>query len=444
MPPSFLPFARPSITDAERQAVLEVLDSGWLTTGPRVREFEERFAAFVGSTHAVAVNSATSALHLALEALGVGPGAEVIVPTWTFAASAEVVVHCGATPVLVDVEPVTLNASTDAILAAVTPRTRAVIAVHFAGLPLGVTELAAALETRGIALLEDAAHAFPSRLPPDGRLAGTVEQLGLVVELELGEAGDSRPRAEDATVERIVQVDEGGILRARPDQGHFAAQDVEQLRDLVESIAPEDASDPRHPAVMPSRDPRAGWIRDHRPDFQDRERTPALADPAGAVDQGAAIAHQAHRDRDQHQQRGRDDQACSGEDHVEGALGPHEGAPLRAGSKEVVERSGRRGRRVITPGSSPSGARRATGIHGSPLVVLLGEGGRPEPEEGVAVRKDSDDLVAPSELAVQPPERVASSLPAAGRRDRDEPEVRCVPLVTSINRCLRAPSPPLQ
>jgi len=85
---AFLPFARPSITEREKEAVLAVLDSGWLTTGPRVKEFEEAFAAFVGLPNAVAVNSATAALHLALDAIGVGPGDEVIVPTWTFAASA--------------------------------------------------------------------------------------------------------------------------------------------------------------------------------------------------------------------------------------------------------------------------------------------------------------------------------------------------------------------
>ena len=178
MSPPFLPFARPSITAREREAVLEVLDSGWLTTGPKVREFETRFAEFVGATHAVAVNSATSALHLALEASGVGPGHEVIVPTWTFAASSEVVVHCGAAPVLVDVEATALNASVEAILGAVTARTRAVIGVHFAGRPFDVVTLNAQLEDRGIVLIEDAAHAFPSRLSHTSRFAGTIGRIG--------------------------------------------------------------------------------------------------------------------------------------------------------------------------------------------------------------------------------------------------------------------------
>jgi dTDP-4-amino-4,6-dideoxygalactose transaminase len=178
-PRPFLPFARPSITEREKQAVLEVLDSGWLTTGPRTKLFEERFATVVGSRHAVALNSATAALHLALEALGVGPLDEVIVPTWTFAASAEVVAYRGARPVLVDVDRRTLNATPEAILAAVTPRTKAVVAVHMAGMPGEIDRLVTMLEGRGIAVVEDAAHAFPSRIGgPAGRYAGTVGRAG--------------------------------------------------------------------------------------------------------------------------------------------------------------------------------------------------------------------------------------------------------------------------
>src|SRR5207237_7545722 len=106
---------------------------------------------FVGTTHAVALNSATAALHLALDALGIGPQDEVIVPTWTFAASAEVIAYRRARPVLVDIEPATLNASTNAVVGAVTPRTRAVIAVHFAGLPADIEPLVDELEPRGVA-----------------------------------------------------------------------------------------------------------------------------------------------------------------------------------------------------------------------------------------------------------------------------------------------------
>ena len=175
----FLPFARPSITDLEKRAALEVLSSGWLTTGPRAKEFEAAFAEKVGVRHAVALNSATAALHLALDALGVGPGDDVVLPTWTFAATAEVVLYRGATPVLVDVEEETLNVTPGAIDAALTPGTKAVIAVHFAGLPAFIDELAELLTTRGVGLVEDAAHAFPARVAAaSGRYAGTFGAVG--------------------------------------------------------------------------------------------------------------------------------------------------------------------------------------------------------------------------------------------------------------------------
>jgi dTDP-4-amino-4,6-dideoxygalactose transaminase len=178
-PVDYLPFARPSITEREKEAVLGVLDSGWLTTGPLSKAFEERFAETVGSRHAIALNSATAALHLALEAMGVGPDDEVIVPTWTFAASAEVVAYRGARPVLVDVDAATLNATPEAILAAVTRRTKAVIVVHVAGRPIEIERLVDLVEPRGIGIVEDAAHAFPSRVGgPDGRFAGTFGTVG--------------------------------------------------------------------------------------------------------------------------------------------------------------------------------------------------------------------------------------------------------------------------
>ena len=175
----FLAFARPSITPREIEAVVEVLRSGWLTTGPRTREFETAFATRVGVRHAIALNSATAGLHLALEALGVGPGDEIIVPTWTFTATAEVAVYLGARPVLVDVDPITLNATPDAVAAAVTDRTKAVMAVHLGGLPLDLAGLLAHTTPRGIAVVEDAAHAFPSPIPSlEGRLAGTIGAAG--------------------------------------------------------------------------------------------------------------------------------------------------------------------------------------------------------------------------------------------------------------------------
>ena len=174
-----IPFARPSITDREVRAVTEVLESGWLTTGPRAKAFEAAFATRVGARHAVAVNSATAALHLALEAVGVAPGDDVIVPTWTFTASAEVVTYLGARPRLIDVEAATLNASVERVLDAVTDRTPAVVAVHFAGRPLEIGRLVDELTPRGIAVIEDAAHAFPSRLPDlGGRYVGQIGAAG--------------------------------------------------------------------------------------------------------------------------------------------------------------------------------------------------------------------------------------------------------------------------
>jgi dTDP-4-amino-4,6-dideoxygalactose transaminase len=176
----FLPFARPSITDAERAAVLEVLDSGWLTTGPKVGEFEAAFAEKVRARHAIAVNSATAALHLALEAVGVRPGDEVIIPTWTFTSSAAVILHLGARPVIVDINPVTLNVDPDAIGSALTDRTKAVIVVHFGGLPAAMRGILREVVPHRIPVIEDTAHAFPSRLVGDGleTYAGTLGSVG--------------------------------------------------------------------------------------------------------------------------------------------------------------------------------------------------------------------------------------------------------------------------
>jgi dTDP-4-amino-4,6-dideoxygalactose transaminase len=168
----FVPFALPDIGEEEIAAVAEAMRSGWLTTGPRAAAFEQDFAAFLGGgVHAVAVNSATAGLHLALEAVGIGPGDEVIVPTWTFTATAEVVRYLGADPVIVDVDPVTLNIDLDAARAAVTPRTKAIMPVHFAGLAVdrrATAELAAEHELK---VVEDAAHALPTM--SSGNLVGT-------------------------------------------------------------------------------------------------------------------------------------------------------------------------------------------------------------------------------------------------------------------------------
>src|SRR2546421_12933904 len=160
----FLPFALPEIGDDEIAEVVDTLKSGWVTTGPKAKRFEDDFSAFLGdpSLQAMAVNSATAGLHLALEALGIGPGDEVITTTHTFTATAEVVRYLGADVVLVDIDPATLCIDVKAVEAAITPRTKAVMPVHYAGLAADMPALLALARRNGLKLVEDAAHALPT------------------------------------------------------------------------------------------------------------------------------------------------------------------------------------------------------------------------------------------------------------------------------------------
>jgi perosamine synthetase len=171
----FLPFHVPAIGAEEICAVVEVLKSGWLTTGAKVREFEERFSEFVGSRHAVAVNSATAALHLALRAAGVGAGDEVIVPAMTFAATAEVVLYLNAKPILVDCDPDTLNIDPQCIAAALTPRTKAIVPVHFGGQPCAMSPILDMARAHDCKVIEDAAHALPAA--DAGKAVGTIGDI---------------------------------------------------------------------------------------------------------------------------------------------------------------------------------------------------------------------------------------------------------------------------
>lgn len=155
-----IPFFRPAIDEDDIAAVAETLRSGWLTSGPNLREFERELAAACGAPYVNVVNSCTAALHLCLRAWGIGPGDEVIVPTYTFSATATVVVHCGAQPVLVDVRERDANLDPAAFERAITPRTKAVIPVHFAGEPCDMDAILAIARPRGIRVLEDAAHAI--------------------------------------------------------------------------------------------------------------------------------------------------------------------------------------------------------------------------------------------------------------------------------------------
>ncbi len=167
---AFLPFALPDIDDAEFAHIKEALASGWVTTGPKTRQFEAEFAAAIGAKHAIAVNSCTAAMHLALEAIGLQRGDEVITTPYTFAATAEVVRYFDARPVLVDICAEDFNLNPAQIEAAITPRTKAIIPVHIAGLSANLDAIGEIAARHNLAIIEDAAHAFPTRYK--GRMIG--------------------------------------------------------------------------------------------------------------------------------------------------------------------------------------------------------------------------------------------------------------------------------
>jgi dTDP-4-amino-4,6-dideoxygalactose transaminase len=196
----FLPFALPEIGDDEIAEVVDTLKSGWITTGPKARRFEASFAQFLGDPRleCVAVNSATAGLHLALEAAGVGPGDEVVTTTHTFTATAEVARYLGADVRLVDIDAATLNIDAQAVEAAITPRTRAIVPVHYAGLAADMPAILALAQGHGLKVVEDAAHALPAT--SRGALVGTL--------------------ASDATVfsfyaNKTITTGEGGMLVTR-------------------------------------------------------------------------------------------------------------------------------------------------------------------------------------------------------------------------------------
>jgi len=168
---TFLTFAPPSIGEEEIAEVVDTLRSGWITTGPKTARFEEEFARFLGAPGALAVNSCTAALHTALLAAGIGEGDEVITTPLTFAASANVIEHVRARPVLVDVDPETLQIDVTRLEAAVTPRTKAIIPVHFAGHPADLDAIETIARRHRLLVIEDAAHALPARYR--GRLIGS-------------------------------------------------------------------------------------------------------------------------------------------------------------------------------------------------------------------------------------------------------------------------------
>jgi dTDP-4-amino-4,6-dideoxygalactose transaminase len=156
---TFLPYCRPDVNDEEIDAIAECIRNGWLTTGPKVREFEDAFAQLAGVKHAVAVNSCTAALHIGLLAAGVGPGDEVITPSLTFVAGAQCTLEVGATPVFCDVNQETITGDLDCIKRVVTSRTRALIVTPYAGRPMNIAEIVEFARERNITVIEDAAHA---------------------------------------------------------------------------------------------------------------------------------------------------------------------------------------------------------------------------------------------------------------------------------------------
>ncbi len=171
----FLPFARPCIEEADIELVVETLRSGWLTVGPKTHEFQRRVAAYVGVDSAAALNSCTAGLHLAMVALGVGPGDEVILPTLDFASGANTVCHLGAKPVLVDVDDETLIVTPEILDAAITERTRVLMPVHFAGRPCDMDGIMSLARARGLKVLGDAAHAIGADI--GGRKIGSMADV---------------------------------------------------------------------------------------------------------------------------------------------------------------------------------------------------------------------------------------------------------------------------
>lgn len=202
----YIPFARPDYSEEEVQEVADAIRSGWVTTGPRTAKFEVEFKKYVGASHALAVNSCTGGLHLALDALGIGPGDEVITTPLTFCATINVILQVGATPVLADVGP-DLNLDVEAIRRAVTPKTRAVIPVHLAGLPCDMEGIWQLAGEYGLKVIEDAAHAAGSHLagtPIGGGLSDAVAfSFYATKNLSTGEGG--MVTTQDAALEQRLR-----------------------------------------------------------------------------------------------------------------------------------------------------------------------------------------------------------------------------------------------
>jgi dTDP-4-amino-4,6-dideoxygalactose transaminase len=222
MSATFIPFAVPDIGDEEIAEVVDSLRSGWITTGPKTKLFESEFCKFLGEgLEAVAVNSATAGLHLALEAVGVGPGDEVITTTYTFTATAEVIRYLGADPVFVDIDPSTLTIDPELVRQAISPRTKAIVPVHYAGRACRMAELLAIAHEYSVSIIEDAAHSLPATYR--GELVGTLGSAACVFSfyatkpLATGEGGmlvtRNKQLAERARVMRLHGIDRDAFSR---------------------------------------------------------------------------------------------------------------------------------------------------------------------------------------------------------------------------------------
>src|SRR5581483_8779000 len=197
-----IPIAKPELGEEEAAAAREAILSGWVTQGPRVAAFEERFAAYVGAPHPCAVSNCTTALHLALHVLGVRPGDEVVTVSHSFIATANVVKYCGATPVFVDIDPRTYNIDPAKIEAAITPRTKAIMPVHQMGLPCDMPAVLAVAEKHGLPVVEDAACAIGSEIRVNGRWDRVGRPHGTIACFSF------HPR-------KIVTTGDGGMLTTR-------------------------------------------------------------------------------------------------------------------------------------------------------------------------------------------------------------------------------------
>jgi dTDP-4-amino-4,6-dideoxygalactose transaminase len=196
-----MPSARPDLGEADIEAVAEVLRSGWLGYGPKARAFESAVAELVGAEHVVGVNSGTAALHVAVEALGIGAGDEVILPSLTFCACPQAILNAGATPVFAEVDPATVCIDLDDVEQRITPRTRAIMPVHYSGQPVDMDRLLGLARERDILVIEDAAHAFGStyRGRPIGSLSdATCFSFDPIKTITCGEGGAVAFRSEEA------------------------------------------------------------------------------------------------------------------------------------------------------------------------------------------------------------------------------------------------------